>query len=370
MSNVRPIRVASGAALALACVLLAGTGTTACAVYDESLLEHAEETDGHDDSHGGHGSEGEELALADECDASHDDIPVLESAEEHRIVTTVLLEDDERLFPVCSYDYALDGPDAFFKVDVLSGERWHMAVTPDNAAVDIAAVILGSCDPQTCRSVNDQCGAGAAEELTLVAEADETWFVGLDSHTADLGTEIELIVQRTTCGDGTAEHGEPCDDGNRVPGDGCDSNCRIELASGVVAEEEPNNQHMEANVLRTIGSGEVSVAGKLGGPCDTDHFIFQVPQGGSVLASFLDGGGQPCAEGSADVNLKLVRPSTGTVLGTGIPGRGGGACPTLEEGDAFNENLDAGEYHLVLFAPDAPPSFDYTLRLTADAQGT
>ncbi|MCA9706483.1 MAG: hypothetical protein KDK70_11590 [Myxococcales bacterium] len=206
----------------------------------------------------------------------------------------------------------------------------------------------------------DRCGPGLGEEITLVADQARTYLVAVET-AGDAGTEAEVVALRAQCGDGVTDHGEACDDGNLAGDDGCDPQCRVELRAATSQESEPNNWHTEANVLAASESTR-RVAGTLGGPCDTDHYIVTVPEGTTLSAVMTNGGEQPCTTGDA-IEMTLVQGSTSTVRGMGTAGRLGGTCPSLEAGDGFNDELPAGEYHLTVTAQGSPPAFDYVLRV-------
>ena len=85
---------------------------------------------------------------------------------------------------------------------------------------------------------------------------------------------------------------------------------------------------------------------------------------GLALADNRTGAALACVEGHAPVTMMFMNPSLGVALGAGSTGGAGGACPSIEAGRTFNENLAAGEYHLVMTANGSPDAFDYQLQLT------
>jgi hypothetical protein len=62
--------------------------------------------------------------------------------------------------------------------------------------------------------------------------------------------------------------------------------------------------------------------------------------------------------------MRFVKPSLGSIpIGTGKSGRSAGTCPSIEVGDQFNEELEGGEYHLVVEADPGSVVFNYLLRI-------
>lgn len=330
-------------------MLTIGALVCACQVHDPNLIDQGDE---------------QTVDLADTCSG---DVPLAESHHDHVHVSLDQLHSDVGGLAACGAAPVLAGADGFLRLDVAAGERWHIEATPEDSAQDVAVYLLNSCDALSCQLVMNRCGPGFPEDFTFVAKNAGEYFLGIDQ--AEGAGEVELLVLRTQCGDGDTEHGEACDDGNLDDGDGCDSNCRHEL-SGTAPEIEPNNWHTEANkiVFGAGGNGTVTVTGKLGGPCDTDHFAFSVPAGGSVYAALYDGAGLPCAAGHAAVDMRFMDPATGTMRGRGNAGGQGGKCPSIEPANQFSEALPAGEYHLVMSSDGGVEAFDYKLELTMVTQ--
>lgn len=331
----------------------------ACQVFDQSLYLAATDGAAEDDGHHEGETDGEGLALNDECTEQDSPVPILESSDAHRVSSTEMLGSEFSAYPGCATTVDYRGPDAFFALEAGAGDRWHIAVTPEDESVDAAIVVLGACDPQACLDVMDRCGAGDAEEITIVADQARTFLIGVDSVTEGVGTPVDITAIKTQCGDGVLDHGEACEDGNLDAGDGCDPACRIELADAVNSEVEPNNWKTEGNVI-AVG-GEVRITGRLGGSCDTDHFVLTAEEGDTIVATLTDGAELACGAAAPAVMMKLIQQSTGTQRGAGTPGGAGGNCPSIEVGDAFNESLPAGEYHLVMAADRDSESFDYVL---------
>ena len=325
---------------------------TACSVYQSP----EELGDGH-----GHGDEGEPIALSDTCTA--EDIPVATSDEAHHPTDTTGLADNFSGFPGCGSDAQLPGPDGFVRLLAAAGDRWHIEAEPEDGDLDVAIYLLPTCDALACQLLVDRCGPGWAEDFTFVAKTAGEYLIGVDSSTPE-GGALDLLVLRTQCGDGLVDHGESCDDGNLDAGDGCDPECRIEM-SPTDNEVEPNNWHTAANVIRFDGDGTGSVAlsGRLGGPCDSDHFALQVPPGAHIYAAMLDGAELACSAEHAEVDMMLMEKSTGRMRGRGAADGRAGSCPSIDPGDTWNENLTGGEYHLTVTAVGEPEVFDYVLEV-------
>jgi cysteine-rich repeat protein len=312
--------------------------------------------DGH-----GHGDEGAPIELSDTC--TSEDIPVVQSDEAHHPTGTTDLDDNFSGFPGCGGTSQLPGPDGFVRVIASAGDRWHIEAEPEDDDLDVAIYMMPTCDALACQLLVDRCGAGWAEDFTFVAETAGEYLIGIDG-SDPAGGELDLLVLRTQCGDGVVDHGESCDDGNLAAGDGCGPECRLEMAP-TDDEVEPNNWHTSANVIRFggDGTGTSKIGGRLGGPCDTDHYAVQVPPGAHLYAAMLSGAELACADDHAEVDMMLMERTSGRVRGRGAPAGRGGGCPSIEPGDEWNENLAGGEYHLTITAVGEPDQFDYVLEI-------
>jgi len=252
----------------------------------------------------------------------------------------------------------LSGPDAFYAIKVAAGERWHMKVEPESSSVDTVLYLMSVCEPSSCSRVVDVCGPGFEEEVSIDFTRAETFYVGIDTRGG--GGEVEFYALKPKCGDGLASHGEACDDGNIVGGDGCDAKCRVELTDASPAEVEPNRDSSEGNTLLPGADGAITVTGNLGGPCDEDHYLIEVPEGGSLIVTMLTALGKACPNPTG-AELLLLDSSTNVLLGKGEGGGAGGACPGIDA--AFAENLKAGTYQLLLRAPRDTEPFSYSLKV-------
>lgn len=317
-----------------------------CQVFDPALYPDADPGEPH-------------LDLANSC--SDDNLPMAGAYDDHMHASLQDFDNNMSGFPTCGQD-VLAGPDGFMQIDANAGDRWHIEATPEDADMDVALYLLSRCDALSCFLMMDRCGPGFPEDFTFVAENAGTYFLGIDNHDGGAQSQdLEMLVVRTQCGDDVLDHGEACEDGNLTSGDGCDDKCRTELSGSTVREEEPNNWHTESNVVLPTGVGTMRVTGRLGGPCDVDHYAMKVPHNASVYAIMLNGAGVSCDQSFPNVRMMFMDPSTGTLRGTGSTGGSGGNCPSIETGYVFNETLVAGEYHLLVNALGAPPSFDYLL---------
>ncbi len=243
---------------------------------------------------------------------------------------------------------------AFIRIDALAGELWHVHVSSSDAeAAPRLAILNAACDERTCEAESDFCSGTGDEHTSFEAEGNGTYWVVITDTTGGGSFVVDLI--RTTCGDGTKEHGEACDDGNLVDGDGCDRSCRVELAAVNPLEREGNDNRFEANALVLDGSS-LSVAGSIGGAgaCTyPDVFAISHPGGGlrvhadpatdggcnatteaPIRVRVMDAGGQVVAEESVDLT----------------------DCASLEVSD-----LAAGTYYIELSTPERPDPLAYML---------
>ena len=305
------------------------------------------------------------VALADYCTG---EVPVATASMDPSALTTVGLSDSVHIHGACGFTSNHGDLDGFVAVEMLAGERWHMMARPaDDEELDLSAFVLSSCDERACERGRNQCGPGGAEHINFLAEQSGLYFFGVESSGPG---EVMLMLLNPPCGNGIVDHGETCDDGNSDEGDGCTPDCQAELWSGS-AEVEPNDDNLEANHVR-LSSGTVTVKGTLGGFCDVDRFVFDVPEDGSVTALMRLLSQQPCGEAQQGAWMALEHVTSSgkaTAMGLGATGRAGGACPTIEETDAFATNLGAGHHSISVGAPPGSDLFAYELDITVHASG-
>lgn len=327
----------------------------ACDVFDESLYLNA----------GDGGTPLDTIVLADRCNG--DDVPTVESQTGARATSTIALTDTFNSDISACTGSPEPGADGFFKVAMEQGDKWHFHLrVQDQLTANPALYVLRSCDERACSSETslDECGTGRDEHLSYVATSTGTFLVGVDSRAAG-GFDYEIEVVRTECGDNLPQHSETCDDGNEDAGDGCSPDCRAEIADGD-REVEPNDEVTNANVAGVAPGGTVEVRGQLGGRCDFDMWAVDVPAGGSVLATMLDGNGNACGPESIAYRLELYDRNGHRVEGAGTP-REPNTCPSIDATDTFSVDLDGPRTFLrVTTQEDQATPVDYRLSITVN----
>jgi cysteine-rich repeat protein len=342
-------------------------GLGACDVFDPSLYRNLELHDmGGADASPDLAPAAATLALADRCEG---EMPTLHPTPgqfvQEFIVDTSGLHDDFSDLVTCTA-HAEPGNDGFFAIDMLAEQRWHIHVKPLTPGLDPAIYVIPTCDERACSLGNgeDECGPGRDEHMSFIAPTGGRFIVGVDARMSGGGL-YDVLAVRPICGDGIRDHSESCDDGNTISGDGCDSRCRAELSGPSPAEVEPNDDLTGANVLPLDPSTpSVMVHGRLGGHCDFDMYLVNVPAGGSVHATLLDPSGAPCGGDTPPMTISFVLPDGHTVAGQVGVGTGGG-CPAIGPQQAFANSIQtAGAYYIrVTTAKDEPIAFDYGLKL-------
>lgn len=282
------------------------------------------------------------VELADACGGA--EVPTLTSSSDPVLVTTVPLTN--KFDELSCLPSSPVGNDGFFAVDTNAGTRWHFHVKATDETANPSVYVLNACDERTCQRGDalDLCGAGSDEHVSFVAPAAGRYFVGIDTRTSG-GAEFELLAVSPTCGNGgTLEHSESCDDGNNTPLDGCDDKCRAELRAAAPDEVEPNDDPVSANVLLLDPETQtLTVKGTMGGRCDFDNYIVEVPANATLKATVLTAGGQECSDDAPPATLRLLESDAVTELGEG-QARGSNGCPSIDESDGFATALSAGHY--------------------------
>jgi hypothetical protein len=278
------------------------------------------------------------------------------------------------------------GNDLFIAFDVTEGEYWHFHLAadfdyPSSAELNPSLYLLtNACDPRNCEFFSNRCTGTGDEHFAFVASTTGRYYLGIDDNTLGGGHYV-LQALRPTCGDGTKEHGESCDDGMHCEDgtqctatdasvcegigdgqcaprshDGCDRDCRQELSSSGGGEADPNDNLVEANVLRTDlpGMNPFVVNGAVGGPsdCYPDVFAVFVEEGQRVNVSVLQSYSAgtmvevPCTDlTSAPVSFKFTSNDPDDSSSTYVSSEDADGCPSLSTGA-----LDAGEYFITLDA--------------------
>ena len=277
------------------------------------------------------------------------------------------------------------GNDLFIALDVTAGEYWHFHLTTDNefsssADLNPALYLLtDACDDRNCEYFSNRCAGTGDEHFAFVASTTGRYYLGIDDANAG-GGHYKLQALRPVCGNGTRDHGESCDDGSHCADgtpcttddpsvcagigdgqcaprsdDGCDRDCRQELSASGGSERDPNDNLVEANVLRTDlpEQNPFVINGDVGGPsdCYPDVFAVFVEQGErvdvSVLESYSAGTkiGVPCNGLTTYAPLSITLRSNDP-NDTPVPMEIDG-CPFVSTGP-----LDAGESFITV---DADP---------------
>ncbi len=296
------------------------------------------------------------VVVADFC-VPEEDVPVLQPSHEFIQLDTRSATNDFADVSSCGLDRDLSTPDAFFALDMLAGERWHVRVK-EVPGRDVALYVLPECDPRTCEAVADHCPAGAPEHFDFMATTDGRRLIGIDGIT-DPEVGMEVIVMRPVCGDGQRVHSEACDDGNTQDGDGCDADCRIELEGTAAAEVEPNDAVHAANILPP-GVEEFVVSGAVGGTCDMDVFGFSREAGQPVRIEMTNAFGLPC-EDAPPITARMFAPEA---LLVAEQMSAGGTCPTLEIPAELVDAIDGGAFTVSVMAESGADLFDYQLHLS------
>jgi cysteine-rich repeat protein len=239
-----------------------------------------------------------------------------------------------------------NGPDGVFAFKLGGGERVHFdtkfIVGPGESAppVDLGIYVMNLCDPTSCATRVERCPAGVGESLLWNNPTAGTFYFGFDSkaYDASVAPSVTVTVTYPRCGDNVLEPGETCDDGNTLDGDGCSSECLKELKDeGLgLTEVEPNNWYIGGNIAIVDPGNTVLLRGQIGGSCDLDFFLLNVPQGGAPRVTMLQDNGTECPSDAPEFTLEFNDPTGMVKLGAApIPAKadGGGTnyCPVFDE---------------------------------------
>ncbi len=305
---------------------------------------------------------GESLASADFC-VPEPDVPILGSSHDFVELDISGARNDISDLQSCGIERDLSSPDVFFAVDMAAGERWHVRVKGVEDR-DVALYVLPECDVRTCEAALDHCPAGGSEHFTVVADTSGIRFFGVDGLThPEAG--LQVVVVNPVCGDNKKVHAEACDDGNTINGDGCDELCRIELPAGDAIEVEPNDDPFAANVL-PAGEESVTIAGSVGGACDTDVFSLGLETAQHVEFSISDAFGLPC-EDAPELTVEVKTAGGLLVRSAHSPG---GECPLLHVEDELLQVIEGGQFTVSISSAPGAELFDYRLTVLRHGDGT
>lgn len=245
----------------------------------------------------------------------------------------------------------------FFTVDVPAGGN-VTAQTSDGMGGCATDTVLFLAGPGgTVIASDDNDGTGNCSLISPANDAGAsdliagTYFVVV-AHASATGTgnyTVDVTVGAASCGNDIIETnaGEQCDGGNATAGDGCNAACQIEI---------------HPTVLSGTG-GTVALTF----PTGVDFQVVQVnvAAGQSIGAIAADPGGTTCNNVNTAINL-----ANDQLLAIGGKADGGptgtaGACARLVvPTDAFNVNLEAGTYYLVVFAESGTGAVQLTVTIT------
>ena len=266
-----------------------------CNVFDESLIP----PDGPVEPAGQ-----AELLFGDELSAS---LPANPSyrADYHTPINFADYQDNSSVLPECLDTIDSIGSDIFFKIDMKKDQKWHFHVlsaqSPSQA--DPALYVLSSTfEPQRACSSPLQginaCPAGSPEHFSFVAEATQSYYIGVDEIDG-VSEALKIFAVNAECGNGFKEHSEYCDPTAAVPGpvDDC-QNCRKLLHLGGDDDSDPmansfNDGPLDATILDLPPGStdfEFTFQGKVSTGCDFDFFKFTLDYNARVTAQ-LDAGG-------------------------------------------------------------------------------
>jgi cysteine-rich repeat protein len=337
----------------------AGALLWSCTLFDEKLHESA--TGGGTATGTGSAGGGDTGGQAANWNAVEDACPVPESKElssevrEHN--GTYRLNDLADDIQTCGKLSGVDGPDGVLGIELGADERVHVEASfvieagEQPPEVDLGVYMMNACDSNTCAKRVERCPPGGGEHFAWSAETGGVYYFGFDSKAYDetmYDPIVQLSVTFPVCGNGQLEKGETCDDGNRTSLDGCSEECLAEVTdTGQPVEVEPNNYYLTGNVVVLAPGETMAIKGYIGGGCDLDFYMLDIPEGGFARATMLGEDGQDCPEGTPPFVLEFDDPSGVAELGKAkIPADEGGSnyCPQWDENSFVTSSLPAGRY--------------------------
>ena len=158
-------------------------------------------------------------------------------------------------------------------------------------------------DNVACASTNN---SDDEERLALPITANKTYHLVVEGAQSNFDFEgvfeLDVLLEKSVCGNGRMEGGEECDDGNTVDGDTCSSTCVIEPrgtpSRNTCAEAEDLDLVLDTTTgayaaQATGGNWNLTSDGSLAAPCGAttgfDAFFRVVPPIDGVLAVNVDG---------------------------------------------------------------------------------
>ncbi len=264
----------------------------------------------------------------------------------------------------------MDGPDGLFGFRVASNERVALSaefvVPPGQSAppVDLALWLTQACDTNTFIRRNQRCPAGKGETMWWQTNEASEFYLGFDSKAYDQGEyspQVRLTLTYPRFADGVLDAGESCDDGNTVDGDGCTHDGLVEIKApdaNPIQEVEPNNHPTAGNVVLMDVGDTIKIVGYIGGSCDLDFFLLDVPDGSFPRVTVLGADGKECPEGTPEFKLQfnqlLFDNSEQAKLGDAeipaVAATGTNYCPQFDETSFAVSELASGRY-VVEFKP-------------------
>lgn len=328
----------------IALATLGGVLIWSCDVFDPELYQNA-----------GVGAAGQSW------EAAQDACPIPESSavssDVRQVSGSVRLNDLGDHIQTCGKLTGFDGPDGVVGIELAADQLVHLEVdfvTEASAApppVDLGVYMMNTCDANTCAKRVERCPPGAGEHFAWAVDTGGIYYFGFDTKAYDRSAYdpvVDISVTFPICGNGELEKGETCDDGNRVSLDGCSEDCLAELTNtGQPVEVEPNNYYLTGNVV-VLSPGEMmNIKGYIGGGCDLDFYMLDIPEGGFARVTMLGEDGQDCPAGTLPFVLEFDDPSGVAELGKAkIPAESGGTnhCPQWDENSFVTGSLPAGRY--------------------------
>lgn len=338
--------------------LFATFAASGCDVFDESLIG-----EGGGAGTAGTGNNVAPLRFAEDISCT---APVNASFNDYHAKTdTASMGPDRRRLPACLGGEDAPGEDAFFRVEMKQGEKWHFHVEAGNG-YDPAIYVMDTCNnTDTCAgqlSGINACPQNVGEHFSFIAPRQDTFVVGLDSITPGEGG-MRVLAVYANCGNGIIEHSEYCDTAIGAMQAGYKADCRA--CRKLLPDEGDdagsfNDGPLDSAILGLpnpiVAGRDFTFTGKLEKACDFDFFSFDLEQPTTVrfqLAS-ADGG---CAGWDVRVDEDgdpfEIDPPEGDV------------CPDIVV------ELDSGRHELrIAGGPDLEallPSYEMTMTFGEDA---
>ncbi len=272
--------------------LIATSAATGCDVFDPGLIppEGAGAT-------GGTGGVSalrfaEDISCTAPVNASFNDY--------HPKVDIASMSPDRGKLPGCLGGENAPGDDAFFRVEMKQGEKWHFHVDAGDG-YDPAIYVMDTCNnTDACASrlsgIN-ACAQNVGEHFSFIAPRQDTFVVGLDSITPGEGG-MRVLAVHANCGNGVIEHSEYCDSaiGSMETGFKADCRaCRKLLPDGGDDAGSFNDGPIDAAILDLpdpiVAGRDFTFTGNLEKACDFDFFSFELEEPTTVRIQLASDGG-------------------------------------------------------------------------------